>query len=160
MYLEPIERDPMKHLFCIGLFLWMAPVLLAQPAIDPWPQQLVGRWEGDLGIGRYVEEWTRLDEHTFDGTATMYRDGKPVNTERTRLMYFADHWIYLAATGGPHITSFVRVAQENDTWIFENQEHDFPKRIGYSIKGDSLVAWIDDGEEGGKRMDFHLKRTE
>lgn len=112
-----------------------------------------------MGMGTYVEEWRKVDDGTYEGTATMFKNGKPVSIERTRLTWFAGSWLYIAATGGG-ITSFVRRSAESDTWIFENHEHDFPKRIGYGIKGDALSAWIDDGKEGGNSMVFHLKRVE
>jgi hypothetical protein len=40
--------------------------------------------------------------------------------------------------------------------VFENPLHDFPQRIGYTLRGsDSLIAWID-GKVGGssKRVEF------
>lgn len=163
-YLPPVKPNhtmtrAMKHLLAI-VPLFFALTLWAQGPTDPWPGQLVGRWEGEVGAGRYVEAWTRVDDLTYDGAATMYKDGQPVGHERMRLMYFADQWLLIASTGGRNITSFVRLPAADATWIFENREHDFPKRIGYRVHGDMLSAWIDDGEEGGPRMDFKLDRKE
>ncbi len=126
---------------------------------DPWPGQLVGRWAGEVGDGRYTEEWVRMDDSTFAGSATMRHDGRIVSTEQVRLMRFAGSWVYLAATGPGRITSFVRVAADDRGWTFANPEHDFPRRIVYTMHGDTLRAWIDDGEADGRRMDFHLVRV-
>jgi uncharacterized protein DUF6265 len=42
--------------------------------------------------------------------------------------------------------------------VFENPDHDFPKRIGYRLTApDSLAGWIDGGEGKGEkvRYDYH-----
>ncbi len=49
-------------------------------------------------------------------------------------------------------------ATENE-FVFENPQHDFPKRIVYKIAAaDSLHAFIDDGASSKKRSDFYYKR--
>lgn len=149
----------MRHIFTCLLILGLSFTTQAQQEVpDPWPEKLVGRWEGAVGMGTYKEEWHKVDDRTYEGKATMAMNGKVASTERMRLFLFADQWLFIAATGGPNITSFVRTAAEKGTWRFENREHDFPKRVGYTLKGDTLAAWIDDGTDAGKRMDFFLQR--
>ncbi len=48
----------------------------------------------------------------------------------------------------------------NKTFVFTNDDHDYPKRIVYEFIGtDSLHAWIDGGEhEATKRSDFYYKK--
>lgn len=150
--------DPMKHLFAFLCVLFLLPATFAQQApLDPWTEQLVGRWEGPLGAGTYAEEWHKVQDGTYEGTARMTQGGKVVSTERMRLTWFAGSWLFIASTEHG-ITCFVRASDRADTWIFQNREHDFPQRIGYTIKGDVLSAWIDDGKDNGQRMDFHLAR--
>lgn len=150
----------MKHLFalCCGLALCTAS-FAQQPPADPWPEKLVGRWESAMGAGTYTEEWRKVSDGTYEGVATMQQNGKTVSTERTRLTLFAGSWLYIAATGHG-ITCFVRTTESDGTWVFQNNEHDFPKRIGYTLKGDALSAYIDDGTDTGNRMDFQLIRVE
>lgn len=124
------------------------------------PDALLGRWEGTVEDGVYVEEWRTGDDNTFEGTAILYRDGQPAGTERMRITRFADQWIFLASTGGVRITSFVRVAEAEDTWVFENSEHDYPQRIGYRVQGDTLRAFIALLDDRTDRMDFQLVRVE
>ncbi len=130
------------------------------PEESPWLQQLVGTWEGDLGGMRYVEEWHRVDETTYEGTAVTWKGEQAVGTEQVRITLFSDHWLYLANPGGQGVTCFVRNSDEASTWIFENREHDFPKRIGYRLQGDSLTAWIAGDDDQDQRMEFGLKRVE
>ncbi len=150
----------MKHLLALFCALACSITTFAQqPPADAWPEQLVGRWQGALGAGTYTEEWRKVSDGTYEGTATMQQNGKTVSTEHTRLTWFAGTWLYLAATGHG-TTCFVRATEKDGTWIFQNTEHDFPKRIGYTLNGDALSAYIDDGTDTGNRMDFQLKRVE
>jgi hypothetical protein len=49
----------------------------------------------------------------------------------------------------------------NNLFVFENAQHDFPKRIVYQlVNADSLHAFIDDGIDGSeKRQNFYNKRV-
>jgi len=46
--------------------------------------------------------------------------------------------------------------------VFENLEHDFPKRIGYRlVSPDSLEAWVDGGaKKPGKRISYSYRRVD
>jgi hypothetical protein len=46
--------------------------------------------------------------------------------------------------------------------VFENPEHDFPKRIGYRlVSPDSLEAWVDGGANGdGERIGYPYHRVD
>ncbi|HEX2616432.1 MAG TPA: DUF6265 family protein, partial [Flavobacteriales bacterium] len=121
--------------------------------------QLPGTWEGDIGGQRYVEAWHKVDDNTYEGTATTYSGDKAVSTENSRITLFSDHWLYLANPGGQGVTCFVRTSADAGTWIFANNEHDYPKRIGYRIAGDALTAWIAGKSDTDDRMEFALKRV-
>jgi hypothetical protein len=125
----------------------------------PWLQQLVGKWEGDLDGMRYVEEWRKLDATTYEGTTVTSKGERVLGTEQIRITLFSDHWLYLANPGGQGVTCFVRNSDDATTWIFENREHDFPKRIGYRLQGDALTAWIAGNDDQDQRMEFALKRV-
>ena len=55
--------------------------------------------------------------------------------------------------------AFKMTKAEGNMFVFENPQHDFPKRIVYKlITTDSLHAFIDDGTEAGKKQNFYYKR--
>ena len=56
--------------------------------------------------------------------------------------------------------AFKMTKAENNLFVFEKPEHDFPKRIVYELTGsDSLHAYIDDGTDNAKkRQNFYYKR--
>ncbi|MBP6391758.1 MAG: hypothetical protein KA175_11240 [Flavobacteriales bacterium] len=132
----------------------------AQAPADGWPKRLAGIWEGTVGGDRYMEEWRQVDANTYEGRSTTWSGEKEVGQEQLRITSFAGHWLYLASPGGKSVTCFMRVSAEPDTWIFENKEHDFPKRIGYQLEGkDGLKAWIAGTADADQRMEFHLTRA-
>lgn len=153
-------RATLLHSIAIAAVLLLSGSRSAAPASKPWPDRLVGTWEGDLGTMRYRETWRRTDSDLYEGGSATLKGGRTVSTERMRLMRFADHWLYLAAPAGQGVTCFTRTSDENDTWIFENQEHDHPKRIGYRLNKDVLGIWIAGEHDQDRRMDFPLKRVD
>jgi hypothetical protein len=124
------------------------------------PELLVGTWEGPFGDARYREQWLPAGPSTYDGVAHVLENGRVIGEERMRLTRFADQWVFLASTGGSVVTSFVRVEAGDDMWVFENREHDFPQRIGYCVRADTLRAFIDHLYDPGRRVDFVLTRSE
>lgn len=131
----------------------------AQIPSEAWPVRLVGVWEGTVGGDRYVEEWRQVDATTYEGHSTTWSGEKEMGQEQVRIISFAGHWLYLASPGGKSVTCFTRVSAEPDTWIFENGEHDFPKRIGYQLEGkDGLKAWIAGTTDEDRPMEFRLIR--
>lgn len=135
-----------------------APAPPTDPAADAkWLDQLVGKWEGDVGGDRYVEEWQKVSADTYEGKAVTWKGDQAVSSEHIRLTHFSDHWLYLVNPGGQGVTCFVRNTSDASTWIFENKEHDFPKRVGYRIAGDALTAWIAGKDDQDNRMEFALK---
>ena len=45
--------------------------------------------------------------------------------------------------------------------MFVNMQHDFPKRdrLPQGARAASLLAWIDGGPEGSKRIEYPMKRV-
>jgi hypothetical protein len=132
----------------------------AAPTTDArWLDQLVGKWEGDVGGDRYVEEWHKVNADTYEGKAVTWKGDQAVSSEELRLTLFSGHWLYLVNPGGQGVSCFVRNSANATTWIFENNEHDFPKRIGYRIAGETLMAWIAGKNDQSNRMEFNLTRV-
>lgn len=124
----------------------------------PWPEHLTGHWEGEFGGMRYAEDWNKTGDSMYSGTSTTWRNDDIVGTERLCILRFSGQWLYLADPKGDQITCFVRAEAEGPVWVFANMEHDFPKRVGYRIEGDSLSGWIAGATDDDARMEFHLVR--
>lgn len=114
--------------------------------------QRVGLPEGTSGY----ERW-HMDGGAFVGVGTKLKDQRVVFEEKLRLetdngdvFYVAD----VAENAKP--VRFRLVTQTEHSAIFENPEHDFPKRIAYRLDGDRLEV-VTSGD--GREIVFRFKRS-
>ncbi|MNK19563.1 hypothetical protein D3C87_377850 [compost metagenome] len=125
---------------------------------------LLGKWEMKTKTGKIVERWQK---HRDSLTGTSHRfntKGDSVLTESVVLKKIKGDWHY-CVTGyekdNEGRTDFKLATSANNTFTFENKQHDFPQQIVYQNKGkDKLLAWIE-GEIGGKKrkMEFPYHRV-
>lgn len=69
--------------------------------------------------------------------------------------------MYEAHPSGQAAAEFRGILVSDTALVFENPEHDFPQRIGYTRVGpDSLAGWIE-GDSGGelRRIRFPFRRV-
>lgn len=69
---------------------------------------------------------------------------------------------YRVLAGGQAEVVFRAAHPSHGEVLFENPEHDFPKRIGYRlVSADSLEAWVDGGEsDAGNRTAYPYHRVD
>lgn len=114
---------------------------------------LLGDWEqaGDSTITR--ESWTRVSADTFEGIGeTLAADsGERRAYESLRLVAMQSEVFYLAKTGGnARPVAFALSECARNQAVFENPEHDFPRRLEYRLsdQGYLEVAVSDGGRQG------------
>lgn len=116
-----------------------------------------GHWRSDSG-GKIVEEvWLPSRGGTMIGM-NRTTAGKGGEFEFLRIDETDGKVAYLASPGGRFPpTSFALKSIKGQMVEFENPNHDFPKRIRYERKGETLVATIyGDGDES---MSWSWKRA-
>jgi len=110
---------------------------------------LAGDWQTAAGAERQVDEhWTAPLGGAMLGTSRTVADGKMLEFEYLRIVQQEDGIYYVAhpnaRTPG---TRFKLTRLTANQVVFENPQHDFPKRITYSRgEGGSLTATVDGGE--------------
>lgn len=116
---------------------------------------LVGKWEMKNKTGKVVEHWTK---HRDSLTGTSYQfdaKGDSILTEAVVLKKIDGVWHYCVTgfeKGNEGKTNFKLVAWANNTFTFENKQHDFPQKISYQNKGkEELLAWIEGNINGKTR---------
>jgi len=119
-----------------------------------------GRWETAPGGTRQIEEhWTTAAGATMMGMSRTVAGEKTVEFEYLRIEQRADGIYYVAHPKArcPG-TDFKLTRASAKEAVFENPQHDFPKRIIYR-KGadDALTANIDAGE-GTKTVSYAYRR--
>jgi hypothetical protein len=145
----------------------LAPVAGLAPADDPWHpvRFLSGTWQATDDAGTSMETWSEPS-----GSA-MY--GQNRSTNGSHLVFFElltierrdDSFIYLASPKGSPATAFAMTSNEVNSdgaaVTFENQDHDFPKRISYRLNANGVLsARVDDGTDNGKNLRFTLQRVQ
>ncbi|MFM2360988.1 MAG: hypothetical protein RLY16_2981 [Bacteroidota bacterium] len=126
--------------------------------------QLLGTWEQHLSRGTLTEIW-QLDQNTLRGASFFIRaigDSLPqeqlqlLETPNGQIIYRT--WVQRQNNGAA--IDFRLTYWKQDTAIFENPTHDFPKRIGYAFLPEQRIeAWIDDGLSPAKKTQrFHFTK--
>lgn len=115
-----------------------------------------GDWETGPGVRVQVEEhWTRSAGGTMLGMSRTVAGGRTVEFEYLRLEQRATGIFYVAHPKArcPG-TDFKLTRLSGQEAIFENPEHDFPKRITYRKHSDGSLTAVVDGGEGTKSQSF------
>lgn len=123
---------------------------------------LEGLWRMNGKRGPVFEEWKKFNKNELQGRSYFLKAGDTIINERVTLSKTKAGIFYTPVVedqNNKQPIAFKMTKAENNAFVFENPEHDFPKRIVYKlITSDSLHAFIDDGTENGKRQNFYFKR--
>jgi len=123
---------------------------------------LEGTWKMVTKRGAICEEWKKIDDNYLQNRGYMVRGTDTVINERVALTNTREGIFYTSTVedqNNKQPVAFKMTKAEENTFIFENPLHDYPKRIVYKlITADSLHAYIDDGTETGKKQNFYFKR--
>lgn len=121
---------------------------------------IAGDWQTAPGGRAQIEEhWTSVAGGSMMGMSRTVAGEKTVEFEYLRIEQRADGVYYVAHPKArcPG-TNFKLTKASTTEAVFENPQHDFPKRIIYrKTADDSLTASIDGGE-GTKAMTFSFRR--
>ena len=103
-----------------------------------------------------------MDKDYLQNKGYMLRGTDTIISERVSLTNTKEGIFYTSTVedqNNKQPISFKMTKGEDNVFVFENPEHDFPKRIVYRfVTSDSLHAYIDDGTEAGKKQNFYFKR--
>ncbi len=121
---------------------------------------LEGTWQMKTKKGFNCEEWKKINNNYLQSKGYMIRGNDTIITERVALKRSKNSITYTSTVEDqnnklPIVFTFTK--EENNMFIFENPQHDFPKRIVYKlISSDSLNAFIDDGTDGSKKRQYFI----
>jgi|SRR5262245_25645117 len=120
---------------------------------------IAGDWESDP-TGRSVSEehWTRPAAGTMIGMSRTRVGDRTVSYEFLRIEERGDSIYYVASPKGRcPATDFKLTRVSGQEAVFENSEHDFPKRIIYRKNSQGGLTAIVDGGEGTKSETFEFR---
>ena len=121
---------------------------------------LAGCWEARSATQVTEEQWMEPRGKSMLGMNRVLRNDALRGYELVVIREDTGRLVFQAHPSGQPSAVFAQLTLSDTFVVFENPEHDFPQRIGYSQRGtDSLAAWIwgmSDGE--GRRIDFGYER--
>ena len=133
----------------------------------PSPAQIVraawltGCWEARSADRVVEEQWMAPRGRTMLSMGRTVRADTLVDFEQVVLREVGGRLEYEAHPANQPMAVFTSTQITPATLLFENSLHDYPQRVGYTLKsGDSLIAWID-GTTGGKsrRVEFRYGKV-
>ncbi len=121
---------------------------------------MVGQWQCKADSAEFEEHWMRASGDSMIGMGREVKDGKLAFHEYLRLEDRDDGIYYIAQPFGKLITEYKLTNATPTVMLFENPDHDFPKKIEYSLQKDGsiFVAGSGDASDKDKEFRYHLTK--
>ena len=121
---------------------------------------LGGCWEMTAGARVTSEQWMAPGGKAMLGVSRTVQGNLLVEYEFIILREQGERLEYHAQPAGQPAASFLSRELTGTQVVFENAQHDFPQRIGYTRTGsDTLLAWIEGTAAGqARRREFPYRR--
>jgi hypothetical protein len=155
-----------KLLLPLAIVLLTAVAHAQAPAAKPTLQDfawLAGHWRIEQADRIIDEHWMVPAGNLMMGMARNVQAGKVREYEFTLLRQEPNGDIlYVASPAKQSEATFKLTSLRDGEAVFENPEHDFPKKIVYARQADgSLLAWIEGPGRDGKprRVEYPFKRV-
>lgn len=112
---------------------------------------LLGSWENNSEQGRMTETWIKDNENAYTAKTYFIVGQDTVFRELSKLEETGDNLQCVISVEGQNDekpVTFTMTSQDERSMVFENPTHDFPQKITYEQKGDSVIAVISGKQEG------------
>src|SRR3989338_4426620 len=136
--------------------------LLAAYAAHKQASWLLGRWENKSDQGNLSEVWEKKNDSIYIGASYFEIGGDTVFSESIELIEKEDvlNYVVTIADAGQGPTAFKLTKSSDSELVFENPKHDFPQKITYNHKGDSVIAVISGKQQGKPHQEtFAMKKV-
>jgi hypothetical protein len=122
---------------------------------------LAGCWALDAAEPGSGEQWMMPAGGTMLGAGRTVKGGQTVSFEFMQLRVQPDGVVaFIAQPSGRPPTAFPLLRAGEREAVFENPQHDFPRRVMYARQGERLQARIEGTRNGVARgIDFAMVRT-
>jgi hypothetical protein len=117
---------------------------------------LIGTWRHTSLEGTLQESWEVKNDSVYAGTTHFIIGKDTVFTENITLEQLGSDLYYITQVSNQNEgkpVSFKMTNSSKSKLVFENALHDFPQKITYTSKGDSLIAEISGTQKGASRSE-------
>lgn len=144
----------MKSAYFLSFLLLLSRLILAQSEL---PTILVGTWKTENK--ETYEHWDQPNANTMKGFSYRMKDGQMIISEYLDISKRGKDIIYTAVVLNQNQGKGIefKLTKTDSAFTFENQTHDFPKKIVYQKVSDTQVkVWVSDGKQKG--FSFTMKK--
>lgn len=122
---------------------------------------IAGTWAATTGTTTVEEHWTTVASNGLLGMGRTLSGNRMVSFEFLRIIAREDGIFYIAQPSGRSPTEFKLTKADSTMVVFENPDHDFPKRVVYTRQGeDAMTAWVDSGDGSNDARSFTYGRVQ
>ena len=136
-------------------------MMQAGPTVAQNFDWLIGQWHYPAGDHLFSEKWEKNSAGMLKGEGYLIKDGDTIFTEKLSIVQLSGISYYIAAPQGQAPVKFILTSDNEDKYIFENPQHDFPQKIEYRRTSDSTVIATVSGVENGvdKSTEYRFTRS-
>jgi len=118
---------------------------------------LLGKWQSQQEKLTITEQWQQVSSKSIEGEGKTFKQNKLVSSETLRLVEMSGEVFYLAKVQHNAVPiGFKLVTCSITHAIFENVQHDFPKRISYQLlDNNELNVSVSDGKNKEFVLNFN-----
>jgi hypothetical protein len=121
---------------------------------------LAANWTGPIGQATTEENWTSPAAGLMLGVSRTYTPDRLLSFEFLRIEQRPTGIFYVAQPEGRPPTEFKATSITPTEVVFENPQHDHPKRIAYTVQNGALVITLEGDEKGRHvKQSFRLERA-
>lgn len=153
----------MRYLPAIAICFFMISAAAQKVPVFPF-KKLTGKWMSEKKASGAVmgEVWEKRNDNSMAGKSFMIKNGDTAILETVDLVKEGNDIFYIPVAYGQNDDKPVRFKLTSATesvYIFENPQHDFPKRIVYDFTASEILhAYIDDGTEKKRQHYYYTKQ--
>lgn len=145
----------------IAVVLLSSGLLYSQDDTGMMPVE--GRWLMDIGGIKIYEIWEKQADGSLKGISYLLEDGDSTFLEALELKSVSGKIIYSAVIEGQNEgkpVDFELTGADDNIYIFENNEHDFPQKIVYELRKNGVLNASISGKKGDKTktVNFNYKK--
>jgi hypothetical protein len=126
------------------------------------PEWLEGSWVSEADSIRFIESWQKTNDSLLSGRGYAIKGTDTLFSEKLEMRRENDTLYYIPTVSDQNKGEAIRFRLskiDSTGFVAENSLHDFPKKIEYTIKGDSIYAILTGSENGKERKEiFPMKK--